>query len=114
MMEELRPFFPVSPSGPSLSANHCELARPPRNAPLACFATLNLPERSPFMKISSRFLAVLALLLAGIGTAAPPVVSNVRASQQSGTKLVDICYDVTADTSTLAVSVQVSADGGST
>jgi len=44
---------------------------------------------------------------------APPVVSNVRASQRSGTKLVDIYYDLAdSDSATLAVSVAVSTDGG--
>ncbi len=47
--------------------------------------------------------------------AAEPVVSNVRAVQRAGTKLVDILYDVAdADGDTLTVSVSVSSDGGST
>jgi hypothetical protein len=47
--------------------------------------------------------------------AADPVVSNVRASQRPGTKLVDIIYDVTdPDSSTLTVSIAVSANGGAT
>jgi formylglycine-generating enzyme required for sulfatase activity len=41
------------------------------------------------------------------------VVSNVRASQRSGTKLVDIYYDLAdSDSATLAVSVAVSTNGG--
>jgi formylglycine-generating enzyme len=46
---------------------------------------------------------------------AAPVVSNVRASQRPGSKLVDIYYDLSdSDTSTLTVSIQVSWDAGST
>jgi formylglycine-generating enzyme required for sulfatase activity len=45
--------------------------------------------------------------------AAPPVVSNVTASQRPGTKLVDIRYDLSdADGNSQLVQVQVSADGG--
>ena len=45
--------------------------------------------------------------------AASPVVSNVRASQRPGTKLVDIFYDVAdADGGTVTVEVNVSGDGG--
>ena len=44
---------------------------------------------------------------------ASPVVSNVRASQRSGTKLVDIYYDLADRASTtLAVSVGGSTDRG--
>ena len=42
-----------------------------------------------------------------------PVVSNVRATQRPGTKLVDIYYDVTGTTnSVIQVSVAVSTNGG--
>lgn len=55
----------------------------------------------------------LAWLVASVGVrAAAPVVTNVRASQRVGTQLVDIYYNVSAATSTVKVSVQVSADGG--
>jgi formylglycine-generating enzyme required for sulfatase activity len=44
---------------------------------------------------------------------APPVVSNVRSAQRSGTKLVDIYYDLAdSDSATLAASVAVSTNGG--
>jgi len=47
------------------------------------------------------------------GFAAAPVVSNVRAAQRAGTKVVDIYYDVAdADSSALTVSVAVSTNGG--
>jgi formylglycine-generating enzyme required for sulfatase activity len=44
-----------------------------------------------------------------------PVVTDVQAQQRSGTKLVDITYDVSdADGDTLAITVQVSSDSGKT
>ena len=47
--------------------------------------------------------------------AAAPVVSNVRASQRSGSKLVDIYYDLAdSDSATVRVSLQTSSDGGTT
>ena len=60
-----------------------------------------------------RKLSGLALFLA-LGVAAPgaATVSNVRAGQRAGTKLVDIDYDITGTTGWASVSVQVSADGG--
>jgi formylglycine-generating enzyme required for sulfatase activity len=57
---------------------------------------------------------VLALVHAGL-QAAPPVVSNIRASQRPGTKLVDIYYDVTdADGDAQLVQVAASGDAGLT
>jgi hypothetical protein len=50
-----------------------------------------------------RFLTLLAALTFTATTttrAAAPVVSNLTAAQRFGTKLVDITYDVTADTPT--------------
>lgn len=45
--------------------------------------------------------------------AADPVVSNVRASQRAGDKLVDILYDVAdADGDALTITVAVSTNGG--
>ena len=47
--------------------------------------------------------------------AAAPVVSNVRASQRAGTKLVDIYYDLAdSDSASVRVSLQISSDGGAT
>jgi formylglycine-generating enzyme required for sulfatase activity len=43
-----------------------------------------------------------------------PVVSNLSASQRAGTKLVEITYDVTADTPTVKVTLEISNDGGVT
>jgi len=61
-------------------------------------------------------LAVGFALLVSIASAAgaEPVVSNVQGLQRPGTKLVDISYDVTADTPTVAVTLRISSDGGAT
>jgi hypothetical protein len=56
-----------------------------------------------------------ALLAACSSPAADPVVSNVRATQREGTKLVDIRYDVfDADGDLLDVTVAVSTNDGAT
>jgi formylglycine-generating enzyme required for sulfatase activity len=67
----------------------------------------------PSLLRTAVFLFVLSLLPA---VAAPPVVSNVRASQRLGTHYVDIHYNVSdADgNSPLTVYVHISADGGAT
>ncbi len=57
--------------------------------------------------------AILCALTSGL-LAADPVVSNISAVQRAGTKLVDITYDVTADTSTVLVALEISNDGGQT
>ena len=59
-------------------------------------------------------LGALMLVLAFVaGAAAPPVVSNVRAAQRAGTKLVDIYYDLAdSDSATLVIAVAVSTNGG--
>lgn len=64
----------------------------------------------------SRAIVCLGLILTTlISHAATPIVSNVRASQRPGSKLVDIYYDlVDADTSALTVYIQISSDAGST
>jgi uncharacterized repeat protein (TIGR02543 family) len=57
--------------------------------------------------------AILCALTSGL-LAADPVVSNISAEQRAGTKLVDITYDVTADTPTVGVTLRISSDGGTT
>ena len=57
--------------------------------------------------------AVLGAMTSSIW-AADPVVSNVKGLQRPGTKLVDITYDVTADTPTVEVTLRISSDGGAT
>ena len=66
-------------------------------------------------RLGQRVLLAVALFLSTttLFAAAPPVVSNVRAAQRPGTKLVDIYYDVAdPDSATLAVSVAVSTNCG--
>ena len=60
-------------------------------------------------------LLLTAIALFAWAANSPPHVSNVRAGQRSGTKLVDIYYDVTdPDGDLLTISVAVSDDGGAT
>jgi len=67
------------------------------------------------MKTLTCFLTLLAaLLLFAPLRAADPVVSNISAVQRAGTKLVDITYDVTANTSTVSVGLAISSDRGVT
>ena len=61
------------------------------------------------LRVSAIFLAMTSSLWA-----ADPVVSNISAVQRAGTKLVDITYDVTADTPTVLVGLEISNDGGAT
>ena len=56
----------------------------------------------------------LPLLLAVPVCAADPTVTNVRAVQKTGTKQVEIFYDMSGSTSPVFVSLQISSDGGTT
>ena len=59
--------------------------------------------------------ALLALCGAGQLAAAPPVVSNIRASQRGGTQLIDIYYNLSdPDSGSATVYVSISADAGAT
>jgi len=58
-------------------------------------------------------IAALAVCTASVDGAVP-VVANLMAAQRTGTKLVDIHYDVTADVSPVTVALEISADGGAT
>jgi hypothetical protein len=67
--------------------------------------------------MTTRHLFTAAMAILGtINTAfaADPVVSNLTAAQRPGTKLVDITYDVTADTPTVGITLRISSDGGTT
>jgi hypothetical protein len=67
------------------------------------------------MKTIKTFTEIVALiLLTSVSLmAVQPVVTNVRASQRPGTKLVDIYYDLTyTGTEYLQSSVLVSTNGG--
>jgi len=66
--------------------------------------------RYSVVQVSILTCCVMAAFHAG---GAAPVVSNVRAAQRPGTKLVDIYYDLAdPDSAALAVSVAVSTNGG--
>ncbi len=54
--------------------------------------------------------AILGVMTSSI-LAVDPVVSKISAVQRAGTKLVDITYDVTADTPTIRVSPETSKYG---
>jgi formylglycine-generating enzyme required for sulfatase activity len=56
----------------------------------------------------------LPLLLAVPVCAADPTVTNVRAAQKTGTKQVEIFYDMSGSTSPVFVSLQISSNGGTT
>jgi hypothetical protein len=78
----------------------------------ACVRRIVLSDRSP-MKAPLVWLGVLSVLFAFAIEAAPPVVSNVRASQITGTKNVEVLYDVTdPDGDSMTIAIQVSGDGG--
>ncbi|MBK8039656.1 MAG: SUMF1/EgtB/PvdO family nonheme iron enzyme [Verrucomicrobiaceae bacterium] len=70
------------------------------------------------MKTSSSLFVLLAAALAAstaVLHAADPVVTNVVSAQRAGTKLVDITFNVSdADSNTLAMSVEVSDNNGTT
>ena len=65
-------------------------------------------------KHSSIALTAALFLLPPLAEAADPAVFNISAVQRAGTQLVDITYDVTADTSTVSVTLAISSDGGTT
>jgi uncharacterized repeat protein (TIGR02543 family) len=90
-----------------------------RFLPLTVMKTpLLFPPLAPLARAMNKPLAPilgLALLLLPAAThAADPVVSNPTAAQRAETKLVDITYDMTADTPTVIVSLEISSDGGTT
>ena len=60
------------------------------------------------------YLPLFVFASASLSFAAAPEVSNITAVQRSGTKLVDIYYDVTdAENDSLTVAVQLSSNAGS-
>ncbi len=62
-----------------------------------------------------KILSFLLLGLWSVASATPPVVSNIRASQRPGTKLVDVYYDLAdPDGDTQTVGMLVSSDAGLT
>ena len=80
------------------------------------FPAPNARFQTSFPMTTRPLLAAALAILGTIATAiaADPVVSNLTAAQRPGTKLVDITYDVTADTPTVRVTLEISSDGGTT
>lgn len=63
--------------------------------------------------MNRKFFAFLAAAAAGAALAAPPEITNVRATQRENSKLVDIWYDAAdADGDALAVRIEISDDDG--
>ncbi len=75
-----------------------------------------LPTLRSFIERSIHLLALLVTMFPWRPcAAAAPVVSNVDASQQQGSKLVDIFYDLLdTDSAKVRISVQISSNGGTT
>src|SRR4051794_19603657 len=66
------------------------------------------------MKALRNVLVAALLTSAATAHAAAPIVTNVVASQRSGTKLIDIRYDVLdADGDPLKIRIEISHNGGS-
>lgn len=65
------------------------------------------------MKIQKIIIIAAVFALCGQALAEVPKVSNIRASQRDGTKLVDILYDVEdAENDKLTIRIEISSDGG--
>ena len=77
-------------------------------------------KTSHYLFIQSRhcmvaLIAWLAFFIGALELNSAPIVNNITAAQRPGAKLVDITYDLTAVGWTgVAVSLQVSSDGGAT
>ena len=52
------------------------------------------------------------VIFSALASAADPTVTNVRAAQKTGTKQVEIYYDISGSTSPVFVTLQVSSNGG--
>ena len=78
---------------------------------MACQKPFSIsPMKAPVVGL----IVALASTIAGSATAAP-VVTNLTASQRTGTKLVDIAYDVAAPGfAAVTVSLEISSDAGAT
>lgn len=78
------------------------------------FSPTTIGAKSAVMRIASNDAneGPFEILISGSGYTTP-IVNNINAAQRSGTHLVDITYDLTAvGWSRLAVSLEVSSDGG--
>jgi formylglycine-generating enzyme required for sulfatase activity len=76
---------------------------------------LTVRARAILMKPRTAFLLVFISTSLNSAFAGPPVITNVVASQRTGTKLVDIHYDVAdADGDPLKIRIEISNNGGTT
>ena len=84
--------------------------------PLGLASSTDHPMTTCLPLSLSRILRIACLIIGAIQVLAlDPVVSNVKAKQREGSRLVDITYDVAdPDSPTLTVYLKVSADGGGT
>jgi formylglycine-generating enzyme required for sulfatase activity len=75
-----------------------------------------MSESRPLLQIRVRGIwLVCCFWMLALGVLASPVVSNLSAVQRTGTKLVDVRFDLAAPGfPTVAVSLQISSDGGAT
>ena len=68
-----------------------------------------------FPDVMKQLISLVFLLMAVLCNAATPVISNIRASQRPGTKLVDIYYDLAdANGDLQLIQIAASSDGGLT
>jgi uncharacterized delta-60 repeat protein len=80
------------------------------------FSPTTIGAKSAVIRIASNDAneGPFEILISGSGYTTP-IVNNITAAQRSGTNLVDITYDLTAlGWSGLAVSLEISSDGGAT
>jgi len=73
---------------------------------------MNLPRYKGWVRELLWRLTLVVVLLCRVY--ADPAVTNVRASQRAGTKLVDIYYDLSGGTPPISVTMQASSNAGAT
>lgn len=77
--------------------------------------TIRNPSNAGYHAIARSLLTTIAMLGAfATALAADPVVSNITAVRRPGTTLVDISYDLTADTPAVKIILWISSDDGKT
>jgi formylglycine-generating enzyme required for sulfatase activity len=64
------------------------------------------------LRFTGMFLVGGWLVSVGLALAAEPLVTNVRAAQKPGTKLVDVWYDVSGVSTAVYVGLQISSNAG--
>ena len=74
-----------------------------------------LPGRLPLRKVSQLLLCTLSFTLFTIIYAQTAAITNITVAQRTdGSRLVDVCYDLTGDINfnTFTISAEASFDGG--